>query len=179
VGDTTDEPDETFLVNLSNPSSNVTIADAQGQATILDDDDVISAPPPPGPDPFVPPAGDGRGPTVQTRVLRGLTLVPNKRRVGKNRLVRLNGVLRVSGGPASCRSRQKIAIQRRKVSGGRFQTFEVAVTARSGSFRTSTRPLRTYLYRARVSQTARCMGATSKTAKVLVRRVSKARGGAR
>jgi hypothetical protein len=178
VGDTVDEPDETFLVNLTNPSPNVTITRAQGQATISDDD-VISAPPPPGPDPFVPPAGSDPGPTVQARVLRGLTLVPNKRRVGKNSLVRLIGVLRVSGGPASCRSRQKIAIQRRKVSGGRFQTFEVAVTGRSGSFRTSTRPRRTYLYRARVSQTARCMGATSKTAKVLVRRVSKAGGAAR
>jgi hypothetical protein len=36
-GDTTTEPDETFVVNLSTPV-NVTIADSQGQGTILNDD---------------------------------------------------------------------------------------------------------------------------------------------
>jgi parallel beta-helix repeat protein len=36
-GDTVDEPDETFLVNLSAPTS-ATIADGQGVGTILDDD---------------------------------------------------------------------------------------------------------------------------------------------
>src|SRR5262249_49196104 len=37
LGDTTDEPDETFTVNLSNPY-NGAIADGQGVGTILDDD---------------------------------------------------------------------------------------------------------------------------------------------
>ncbi len=37
VGDTLDEPDETFFVNLSNPTFDV-IGDAQGMATITDDD---------------------------------------------------------------------------------------------------------------------------------------------
>ncbi|MCP4419359.1 MAG: hypothetical protein GY805_22320, partial [Chloroflexi bacterium] len=37
-GDTVDEDDETFFVDLSNPS-NATLDDAQGQATINDDDD--------------------------------------------------------------------------------------------------------------------------------------------
>src|SRR5262249_23366051 len=36
-GDVLDEPNETFFVNLSNPTAS-TIADAQGQGTILDDD---------------------------------------------------------------------------------------------------------------------------------------------
>src|SRR5207245_3154175 len=36
-GDTKFEPDETFFVNLSNPI-NATIADGQGQGTILNDD---------------------------------------------------------------------------------------------------------------------------------------------
>jgi len=43
-GDVTDEPDETFFVNLSNPI-NATISDSQGRATIIDDDE----PPPPPP----------------------------------------------------------------------------------------------------------------------------------
>ncbi|MEA2176201.1 MAG: hypothetical protein QOD00_3793 [Blastocatellia bacterium] len=42
-GDTTFEPDETFLLNLSNPNlSDATLADGQGQATILNDDTLPS-----------------------------------------------------------------------------------------------------------------------------------------
>ena len=169
VGDTLEEAGETFFVNLTQPT-NGSIADPQGQGTIVDDDLVPS----PSDDPGASADGDEDGnPTVQARVLRGLTLVASKRRVSSSALLRLKGLLRVSGGPASCRSRQKIAIQRRKAGTSRFQTFEVAVTSRSGSFKMSTRPVRTYLYRARVSQTARCMGATSKQAKVVVRKPSK------
>ena len=43
-GDTDDEPDENFLVNLSNASANATIADGQGVGTILDDDEVAAVP---------------------------------------------------------------------------------------------------------------------------------------
>src|SRR5262249_39163138 len=39
IGDTTFEPTETFLVNLSNPT-NVTIADGQGTGTINDNDTI-------------------------------------------------------------------------------------------------------------------------------------------
>jgi probable HAF family extracellular repeat protein len=42
-GDTTDEPDESFLVNLSNPT-NATISDAQGTGTITNDDQDTQAP---------------------------------------------------------------------------------------------------------------------------------------
>lgn len=38
VGDTVGEPDETFFLDLSNPSPDATIADAQGQATIANDE---------------------------------------------------------------------------------------------------------------------------------------------
>jgi hypothetical protein len=38
VGDTLDEPDETFAVILSNPSANAILGDAVGEATIVDDD---------------------------------------------------------------------------------------------------------------------------------------------
>jgi hypothetical protein len=37
-GDRTPEPNETFFVNLSNPSGNATIDDPQGQGTIKNDD---------------------------------------------------------------------------------------------------------------------------------------------
>ena len=41
LGDTDDEPDETFFLNLSNPT-NADIIDGQGQATIIDDDGLPS-----------------------------------------------------------------------------------------------------------------------------------------
>jgi hypothetical protein len=37
-GDTRDEPDETFFINLSNASGGAVIQDGQGQATLVDDD---------------------------------------------------------------------------------------------------------------------------------------------
>jgi len=124
----------------------------------------------PGPrgGPSTPPSGK-----VAARVLRRLALVPSKRKLRSGSRLRLKGSLKASAGQASCQRRQKIAIQRRTVRGGRFQTFEVAITARNGSFNARTRPGRSYLYRARVSQTARCMGATSKPAKVVVRKRSR------
>jgi Calx-beta domain len=41
-GDTSNEPNETFFVNLTNPSANATILDAQGLGTIANDDMKIS-----------------------------------------------------------------------------------------------------------------------------------------
>jgi hypothetical protein len=176
VGDAVEEASiETFLVDLTN-ATNGRITRPQAVVSIKDDDGANQPPPPPPPPSNpVPPAviTDTGNPTVQTRVLRGLSLRTSNRRVRRNRRIRLTGILRASGGPRSCRSRQKIALQRRKKSGGRFQTFEVAVTNRAGSFRIALRPVRTYVYRARVSQTTRCMGATSKTATVVVRKRSK------
>ena len=122
------------------------------------------------------PTGSGTTtpPKVRARVLRRLTMRPSKRRLKRGTLVRFAGSLKASAGQPACQRRQKIAIQRRKLSGGRFQTFDVAVTARNGSFRASFRPSRSFVYRARVAQTAGCMGATSNRAKVVVRRASKA-----
>lgn len=118
------------------------------------------------------------GEPVGARILRRLSLRPSKRKLKRRSALRLSGSLKASASQAACQRRQKIAVQRRKLKGGRFQTFDVAVTTKTGSFRTTTRPSRTYLYRARVSQTKRCMGAMSKSAKVVVRKRAKG-GGAR
>jgi hypothetical protein len=107
---------------------------------------------------------------VIARVLRRLVLKSTRKRVRKNATVRLRGTLSASGNRSVCQRRQKIALQRRKASGGRFQTFEVALTRATGRFTARAVATRTYVYRARVSQTARCMGAVSKTAKVSILR---------
>lgn len=124
-----------------------------------------------------PGSGTSNPPKVRARVLRQLTMRPSKRRIARLAALRLNGKLRASAGQPACQRRQKIAIQRRSLRGGRFQTFDVAVTAKNGTFRASTRPSRSYLYRARVSQTTGCMGATSTRAKVVVKRASRASRG--
>ncbi|HSE22390.1 MAG TPA: Calx-beta domain-containing protein [Pyrinomonadaceae bacterium] len=57
-GDTDVESDETFFANLTNPT-NSTVADAQGQGTIVDDDSVAPTPTPtPTPDPSPSPSPD-------------------------------------------------------------------------------------------------------------------------
>jgi hypothetical protein len=109
-------------------------------------------------------------PKVNARVLRRLVLVPNRRRLSRGGALRLKGSLKAKAGQLSCQRRQKIALQRRKLKGGRYQTFDVAVTTKNGAFQLGTRPSQSFLYRARVSQTSTCMGATSKAAKVVVRR---------
>ena len=109
------------------------------------------------------------GPVVTPRVLRRLVLKPNRKRVRRNGSFRLRGRLTASANRSACQRRQKIALQRR-VKGGRFQTFEVAVTRTSGAFTAKALAQRTYTYRARVSQTTRCMGAVSRTARVSVLR---------
>ena len=112
---------------------------------------------------------------VIARVLRRLVLKSASKRVRKNATIRLRGTLSASGNRSVCQNRQKIALQRRRASGGRFQTFEVALTRATGKFTARATATRTYVYRARVSQTARCMGAVSKTAKVSILRKSGSR----
>jgi hypothetical protein len=107
---------------------------------------------------------------VIARVLRRLVLKANHKRVRKFASVRLRGRLTASANRSVCQNKQKIALQRRKSSGGRFQTFEVALTRASGKFTARAVAERTFVYRARVSKTARCMGAVSKTAKVAILR---------
>jgi hypothetical protein len=94
----------------------------------------------------------------------------NRKRVRRDATIRLRGRLTASGNRSVCQKRQKIALQRRRASGGRFKTFEVALTRATGRFTARAIAERTFVYRARVSQTARCMGAVSKTAKVSILR---------
>ena len=109
------------------------------------------------------------------RVLRRLVLKSTRKRVRKNATFRLRGSLTASANRSVCQNREKIALQRRKPAGGRFQTFDVAVTRASGAFTARAVAERTYVYRARVSQTARCMGALSKAAKVSILRQRRSR----
>lgn len=65
-GDTRDEPDESFFVDLSNPSEG-TIVDGEGRGTIVDDDEPVSELRLTDP----PPVGEAGGPAVLTVVRTG------------------------------------------------------------------------------------------------------------
>jgi hypothetical protein len=103
-------------------------------------------------------------------VLRRIVLKTNRKRVRKFSTFRLSGKLSASANRSVCQSGQKVALQRRRATGGRFQTFELAFTRKSGRFSVRSVAERTFVYRARVTQSARCMGAVSKTAKVTIKR---------
>jgi hypothetical protein len=51
-----------------------------------------------------------------------------------------------------------------------FRTIATRRTSSSGAFSLTTRPTATYVYRARVSETAACTGAVSNRERVTVRR---------
>ena len=116
-GDTLDEPDERFLVNLSNLTG-ATGGDLQGVGTITDNDaPAVNRPPPPKPDP-VRPRDDSlrvraalRGERLRARALRRCL----KRAAGsrsRRRCVRRYGRTpgRVTGLKARVRSRTKVVL---------------------------------------------------------------------
>jgi FG-GAP repeat len=105
---------------------------------------------------------------VKGRAVRRLRLAVSRRRLYAYEIVKFKGSLRASANTATCQVRQKIALQRRKLRGGRFRTFDVAVTNRNGSFTLASRPDRSYIYRARVLRNRTCGGATSKRLRVVV-----------
>jgi hypothetical protein len=112
---------------------------------------------------------------VIARVLRRLVLKSSHRRVREHAKVRLRGTLKASANRSVCQKRQKIAIQRRYQAGGHFQTVDVAKTRANGKFTLRAAVDHSYVYRARASQTTRCMRAVSKRVKVSVRRKSGSR----
>jgi hypothetical protein len=108
------------------------------------------------------------GGKVKGRAVRRLRLGVSRRKLHAYAILRFRGSLRAKASPAKCQFRQKIALQRRKLRGGRFQTFDVAVTNRKGGFSIASRPNRSYIYRARVTRTQTCGAATSKRLRVVV-----------
>jgi hypothetical protein len=102
---------------------------------------------------------------VHALAKRTIRLTGTKKKIGIGKLVTLKGRLTARTRKSKCQVRQKVAIERFELAGF-YLTIDVAVTRRDGSFATSTRPSRTTIYRARVTQTKRCMSATSKKVKI-------------
>jgi hypothetical protein len=103
---------------------------------------------------------------VNALARRRVVIKSGKSQVKAGTRLTLKGRLKASKRKRNCQAKQKVAIQRN--GGGGWITINVAVTKRDGKFAVGTRPgpPSTLLYRARVNQTKRCMGATSKSVKV-------------
>jgi hypothetical protein len=133
---------------------------AQGRLYILRSD---NSPAPPAPAPTPPPA-------AVTLAGRTLELAPSRTRVRRRGLVRLRGVLEAFANKPSCERRQLVSLQRRSPTGRRYRTFARVRTDADGDFARRVRPQRTAIYRARVPQTARCLGAVSNRERITVTR---------
>jgi FG-GAP repeat len=148
----------------------------QGRIYLLRSDD---SPPPPGP--TGPSAGGGGGGGVTTAAVlagRSVSLAASKSRVRagrrararRARRVRLSGVVEAFSNEAQCVPGQRVQLQRRRPRRARYRTFARRTTNRRGAFSARLRPRRTFVYRARVGQTANCHGAVSESERITVAR---------
>lgn len=139
----------------------------QGRIYLLRSD---NSPAPPG----------GGGPTAVVLAGRNISLVASKNRVrarrGARGQVRLSGVVDAYSNRSACVPRQRVALQRRRLRQARYRTFARRTTSSAGTFSLRIRPRRTYVYRARVEQTASCHGAVSESERIAVLRAQR-RGG--
>ena len=160
----------------------------EGRIYIFNSDDSPGPPPPPPPDNTGPqgPAGkDGQngqngqngapgqpGATGASLTLAGRTLelAPSRERIRKGKRVRLRGVLESFADGTQCVSGQSVSIQRRSPHSPVYKTFRQRTTGKSGAFSVRIKPKKTAIYRARVAQTASCLGAASDGERVTVRR---------
>ena len=152
----------------------------QGRIYIFRSDRNAVPPAPPGP-PAGPPGPVGPAgpatpaapapPTAAAVVLAGRSVDLNASvtRVRRGRFVQLRGFVEAFANPKACEPRQSVAIQRRLRRGSRFVTFQTVKTDSKGVFRSSRfRATATRTYRARVAQTAACLGALSPLVSVTV-----------
>ena len=153
---------------------------AQGRVYVFRSDDSPAPPPPP---PAAPPAGVP-GPTgpagppgapaavtpAATRAGRTVELAPSSDTLRRGARLTLRVRIEAFADLAGCQASQTVQLQRRRPAATTFRTFATRRTSRSGALSLRTRPTATYVYRARVAQTARCIGAVSNRERVTLRR---------
>jgi hypothetical protein len=100
---------------------------------------------------------------------RTVTLDTNKNKVLKGKNVRLTGRV-VETRQGACAANQPVQLQRKKPSQSTFTTVEQLQTDAAGGFSTKEKVKKTYEYRAQVPETEACLGQTSNTEKVKVKK---------
>jgi len=119
-------------------------------------------------------AGPGGGSAATVLAGRTVDLDASSNKVKRNRSVQLKGVVEAFASPAACQAGQSVLLQRRAQKSGTFATFQTVKTSARGTFQSSKfKVTSTKLYRARVRQTAACLGAQSSRELVTVTAVKK------
>lgn len=149
----------------------------QGRAYVLRSDDSPGPPPPPPPPAVEPvpgpigPAGPAGPPApAVTRAGRTVELAASRELLRRGRRLTLRARVEAFADLAGCQASQLVELQRRRPASTAFRTFATRRTAKSGLLSLRTRPAATYVYRARLAQTARCDGAVSNRERVTLRR---------
>jgi hypothetical protein len=166
------------LLDLAVAAENYTgsVGPAQGRVYILRSDNSPGPPPPPPPPPPAAPQPGPAGPpgpqgtAALTRAGRTLELAASGERLRRGRRLTLRVRLEAFADRRGCEAAQLVRVQRRRPASVTFRTFVTRRTSAGGSLTVRTRPTATYVYRARVSETARCAGAVSNRERVTVRR---------
>jgi hypothetical protein len=125
--------------------------------------------------------GDGFGDDTQDQDLspcnpppakadRTLTLDADKSKVKNGKKVTLTGQLSAPGNEAACQAGLAVELQRKKPNQATFATLELLGTDAAGAFSTKEKVKKTFEYRAQVAETEACLGQTSNTEKVKVKK---------
>jgi hypothetical protein len=101
---------------------------------------------------------------------RSLELAVSKTTIRRGKPVVLRGLLEAFTNQATCQTGQRVAIQARRPGRVTYTTIRTLTTSSAGTFSMRARPRATVVYRARVGQTAACLGAVSDRRVVKVRR---------
>jgi hypothetical protein len=94
--------------------------------------------------------------------------------VKKGRKARFSGDVSAPQNLTGCESNQAVDLQRKKLKGAPFTTFEQVQTDAAGNFSIKQTIKKTYEYRAIVGETAACDDATSSSEKVRAKKKEKA-----
>jgi hypothetical protein len=146
----------------------------QGRMYIFRSDNTPAAVPPPPPPPAVvpppPPAVVPPPPPAATRNGRRVSLRARPTRTRARRNVRLSGSVTETVAGSGCKASQTVSIQRSTSRTGTYKTLKSVKSSSTGAFSLTTKPTRTYWYRARVATTSKCLTAVSTRVRVQVRR---------
>jgi hypothetical protein len=139
-----------------------------GRAYVLRSDNSPAPAPPPAAGGGAPAAGGATTAAAAVAAGRAVELSASRSVVRRGAAVRLNGAIDAFANVAACRGGQPVELQFRAAGGPRYTTVARVATDATGNFSATVRPRTTGSYRARVGQSALCLGAVSDGAAVAV-----------
>jgi hypothetical protein len=124
--------------------------------------------PPAQPQPGPPVAGGGAPVVAVAAAGRTIELDASRNVVRSGSRVALRGVVEAFANAAGCQSGQPVDLQVRRSGDPRYTTLAQVRTDSEGNFAATITPRSTALYRARIAQTAACLGAVSNSQTIAV-----------